>query len=70
MTTTPMKTHPKRWTPADDANLDKAIRKALPPAKPVDGFGQVHDAVRAPVRDSKRSSSPINKSSHHRQKKV
>jgi len=68
--TASLKTHPKRWTPADDANLDKAIRKALPPSKHVDEFERTQDAVRTPVQDSQRSNSPINRSSHHRQKKV
>lgn len=67
--TTPPKQHPKRWTPADDATFDKAIRKALPPSPAADELGSGKDAFRSPVRDSKRSSDPANKSSFHRPQK-
>lgn len=64
------KNTPKGWSSKDDAVLDKAIRKALPPSKALEDLARSDDAVPSPLRDDNRGGAPLNRSSHTRQKKV
>jgi hypothetical protein len=72
MTSSPKNTKnsPKGWSSKDDAVLDKAIRKALPPSKALEDLARSDDAVPSPLRDDNRGGTPLNRSSHTRQKKV
>lgn len=61
---------PKGWSSKDEAVLDKAIKKALPPSKVFEDLARSDDAVPSPLRDDNRGGTPLNRSSHTRQKKV
>ena len=73
MTTPPFpsqKKNPRGWTSKDDALLDKAIKKALPPSKVLEDLAQGGGSVPLVQRDNKHDPHPLNRSSRARQKKV
>lgn len=73
MTTPPLpslKKNPRGWTSKDDALLDKAIKKALPPSKVLEGLAHGDGTVPLAPRDNKHDPHPLNRSSRARQKKV